>query len=89
MQTMYGIWLILLPDECQSNRDGCMYNGTCQDGVDDYSCACKPGFSGLNCQVARDFCSGTPQPCPNGGCVNNYMNLTEQCFCDHPYQIGM
>ncbi|XP_062579451.1 sushi, von Willebrand factor type A, EGF and pentraxin domain-containing protein 1-like, partial [Saccostrea cucullata] len=73
-------------DDCGSNRNGCLYNSTCKDGVDSYVCECASGLSGRHCQVTRDFCSGSP--CPNGGCVNDYTTLSPKCFCDYPYQLG-
>ncbi|XP_056017716.1 sushi, von Willebrand factor type A, EGF and pentraxin domain-containing protein 1-like isoform X1 [Ostrea edulis] len=72
-------------NDCDSHRDGCLYNGTCNDGVDSYTCGCRSGFSGRHCQVTKNFCSNTP--CPNGGCVNDYTTLTPKCFCDYPYQL--
>eukprot|EP00105_Crassostrea_gigas_P037846 XP_019921994.1 PREDICTED: fibropellin-1 [Crassostrea gigas] len=73
-------------DDCGLNRDGCLYNGECQDGVDSYTCKCVSGFNGRHCQTTSDLCSGTP--CSNGGCVSNYANATHKCFCDYPYQLG-
>lgn len=81
-----NIFLLIYLDDCEANRDGCLYNGACMDVLDSYMCKCVSGFGGRHCQVTRDFCSGTP--CSNGGCVNNHANATYKCFCDFPYQLG-
>lgn len=81
-----NIFLLIYPDECGSNRDSCLYNGECEDGVDSYTCKCVSGFSGKHCQTTSDLCNRTP--CSNGGCVNNYANATYKCFCEYPYQLG-
>ena len=31
----------------------CVNNGTCIDGVNNYSCACSPGFEGRNCNISK------------------------------------
>ena len=36
-----------------------------QDGVNDYSCQCVPGYIGRQCETNSDDC--TPNPCSNGG----------------------
>lgn len=46
-------WLfcVLDIDECAS--DPCMNNGTCVDKVASWSCACQPGYTGLQCQIGK------------------------------------
>ena len=36
-----------------------------QDGFNNYTCVCKLGFSGKNCEINDDDCK--PNPCKNGG----------------------
>lgn len=36
-------------DECASSP--CLNSGTCNDHVDGYSCNCRRGFVGTNCEV--------------------------------------
>lgn len=83
---IYLIHFVGSVDDCRFNGDGCMYIGTCKDGVDSYMCECVSGFSGRHCQTTSELCTGTQ--CSNGGCVNNYAKATYKCFCDYPYQLG-
>ena len=55
-------------DDCASNP--CGVGGRCHDDVQNYTCACHPGFSGRNCEIDEDECQngaadGTvpPNPC--------------------------
>ena len=38
-------------DDCVSNQ--CMFNGTCVDGVADYTCDCVDGFRGKHCEESK------------------------------------
>ena len=31
----------------------CLNNGTCTDMVNNYTCACQPGFEGRNCSISK------------------------------------
>ena len=44
---------VLDDDECGS--DPCKNGGTCTDRVNSYSCSCKAGFTGVNCETSQ-FC---------------------------------
>ena len=35
-------------NECAGNP--CQNDGTCMDGVNEYSCSCASGYTGLNCE---------------------------------------
>ena len=43
-----GIFLDI--DECHSTP--CKNNGTCVDKINSYTCKCKPGFKGTNCETS-------------------------------------
>ena len=40
-------------DDCYPSP--CENNGTCIDGVTNYTCACVPGFEGKNCSIGKFF----------------------------------
>ena len=40
-------------DECVNHT--CGNGGSCVDGVNNYSCSCKPGFTGDSCQTGVFF----------------------------------
>ena len=31
----------------------CKHDGTCTDHVNSYSCTCKPGYTGINCETGK------------------------------------
>ena len=43
-------------NECASNP--CQNGGTCTDGINQYTCACVPGYDGAECQNSKSkiFC---------------------------------
>ena len=64
-----------------------------QDGFNNYTCVCKLGLSGRNCEINRDDC--TPNPCKNGAACQvsvkstiTYMHAIKQTrFNVHMYRI--
>ena len=38
-------------NECNSNP--CKNGGTCTDRVNEYTCKCRPGYSGSNCKTSK------------------------------------
>ena len=38
-------------DECASSP--CENDATCEDGVNSYTCKCKAGFAGKNCEESK------------------------------------
>ena len=50
--------LLFLPfldtDDCDPHP--CVNNGTCTDMVNNYTCACQPGFEGRNCTISKFAC---------------------------------
>ena len=56
-------------DRCEINPNDCLCDPvgtlTCDDGLDDYTCNCRPGYAGKNCSVSVSvlflallFCGG-------------------------------
>ncbi|CAH8290065.1 unnamed protein product, partial [Heterobilharzia americana] len=42
-------------NDCQINEDDCLYNrcengATCVDGINEYICKCRPGYTGIYCE---------------------------------------
>ncbi|XP_053387673.1 neurogenic locus notch homolog protein 1-like isoform X2 [Mercenaria mercenaria] len=62
-------------DECSSVTCG---NGTCIDGIGNYSCSCNVGFDGINCDHDIDECSSVT--CGNGTCIDGINNY--RCSCN-------
>ena len=38
-------------DECHNHP--CQNGGTCEDGVNSYTCTCVPGYTGNNCTISE------------------------------------
>lgn len=55
------------PTVCAPNP--CQNGGTCSQSGGNYTCACKPGYSGTNCETQSNACAANP--CMNGTCVND------------------
>ena len=63
MQLISGINCQIDIDECEG--DPCQNGATCVDGVDMYTCTCRPGYTGHNCEREIDECQEFT-PCQNG-----------------------
>ncbi|XP_072047323.1 uncharacterized protein [Amphiura filiformis] len=65
-------------NECDS--DPCLNGGTCNDGVNAYTCDCyNTGFSGTHCETNINECDS--DPCLNGGTCNDGVNAyTCDCY---------
>ena len=64
-------------DDCASNP---CQNGDCTDGIKSYTCSCRSGFYGTNCEFT-DSCIS--QPCKNGGtCLRDGSSYTCACTFD-------
>ncbi|CAG0900462.1 unnamed protein product, partial [Cyprideis torosa] len=56
----------------------CLHGGTCVSAGANYSCLCKDGFKGKQCEENLDDCS--PYPCYNGGlCKDGVNSFTCEC----------
>ena len=60
MESLFKLIVNIVPlgflsdiNECYPSP--CKNNGTCVDGVNNYTCACVPGFEGKNCAISKFF----------------------------------
>jgi hypothetical protein len=51
-------------DECINSP--CVNGGVCKDGVNEYKCMCRIGWSGDRCTEEHDACISSP--CVHGTC---------------------
>ena len=66
-------------NECApSEGNPCQHGGNCTDGVNAFTCACAPGYSGGTCGTNIDECA--PNPCKNGGNCTDGVNAFA-CAC--------
>lgn len=56
----------------------CFNGGTCVDGVNSFSCLCRPGYTGTHCQYEADPCLS--RPCLHGG-ICSPTNPGFECTC--------
>ncbi|XP_071138696.1 neuronal cell adhesion molecule-like [Mytilus edulis] len=63
-------------NECASNP--CQNSGVCHDHVNRYSCTCKSGYTGKNCEIDKECQSN---PCLNGGICTDDQNSGHTCHC--------
>lgn len=54
------------------------HNGTCKDGINEYTCLCYPGFEGDHCELEINECQS--RPCLNSGVCKDLINDFE-CIC--------
>lgn len=67
---------------CDYNPDNCIGvvcdHGSCVDGLDNFTCQCQPGYTGLYCDVDIDECRS--QPCQNQGTCVDLLGSYD-CVC--------
>ena len=63
-------------NECGSTP--CENSGQCTDGVDEYTCTCMPGFTGLHCETNIDECASSPCH-PYGSCTDQVDDYSCSC----------
>ncbi|XP_036392357.1 delta-like protein C [Megalops cyprinoides] len=62
-----------------TNHKPCRNGATCTNtGQGSYTCTCRPGFSGNNCEIETNECDSNP--CKNGGSCNDMEN-DYSCTC--------
>nr|XP_034306001.1 fibropellin-1-like isoform X3 [Crassostrea gigas] len=59
-------------------------HGNCTDYVNNYTCECHPGFTGVNCDTEIINCQNFP--CVHGNCTDHVNNYTCEC---HPGFTGV
>ncbi|XP_065193022.1 fibropellin-1-like [Sycon ciliatum] len=63
--------------ECPAENP-CLNGGSCMDGIEEFTCACPPTFTGLLCADVVDNCMSTP--CQNEGtCTSGVGTFSCQC----------
>jgi len=63
-------------DECSNTDCG---EGTCVNGVNDYTCECKAGYK-VGTSVGNKKCDTQSNPCENNPCQNNAVCTTNTAF---------
>ncbi|CAC5400905.1 unnamed protein product [Mytilus coruscus] len=62
----------------------CENNGTCVDGVFNYTCTCPSSHTGFHCESDIDFCQYVDLPCRNGGtCIDGLFDYKCACPLKH------
>ena len=49
----FFVIVCLLSDTDDCDPYPCVNNATCIDDVNNYTCACSPGFEGRNCSISK------------------------------------
>ena len=57
----------------------CLNGGTCNSGINSYTCNCLAGYFGTNCQNVIQPCLSAP--CQNNATCNDFKNGLYQCSC--------
>ncbi|KPP75208.1 hypothetical protein Z043_105562, partial [Scleropages formosus] len=64
----------------------CINHGVCKDGIPGYTCFCRPGFQGHNCEIV------IPELCEkNNGDCEHFCNVEKnkvRCSCADGYYLG-
>ena len=66
-------------DDCAA--DPCLNGGTCTDGVNEYTCACAPGFTGDECQISKFALRPSAMKTTLSRIMNNWFHAV--CSCDN------
>uniref|UniRef100_A0A3Q2QKD6 Protein crumbs homolog 2-like n=1 Tax=Fundulus heteroclitus TaxID=8078 RepID=A0A3Q2QKD6_FUNHE len=65
-------------DECALHP--CEHGGSCQDGLNTYTCVCPEDYSGPRCQCETEIDECNSNPCWNGGsCLDRFNMFVCEC----------
>ena len=53
LYTKFEILNTIFSDVNECGSLPCKHDGTCTDHVNSYSCTCKPGYTGTNCETGK------------------------------------
>ena len=56
----------------------CVNEGTCVDHHNNYTCNCKPGYTGKDCYTDINECASSP--CKHGTCIDKLNGFTCDCL---------
>ncbi|XP_046552994.1 sushi, von Willebrand factor type A, EGF and pentraxin domain-containing protein 1-like isoform X1 [Haliotis rubra] len=77
-----GSWCETEVLECVSSP--CINNGTCTEGVGNFTCNCSSGYTGIFCELDIDACISSP--CQNGGSCRDLEGANGySCYCQSGY----
>ncbi|KAK2857212.1 hypothetical protein Q5P01_005947 [Channa striata] len=84
-QKTRDFWAVYVDgDACESFP--CANGGVCKDGIGSYSCYCRTGYQGFNCEIV------IPELCENknGGCEHfcSVFNENVKCSCADGYFLA-
>lgn len=66
-------------------NEPCMRHGTCENGLNTYTCYCAPRYSGKNCEIDNGKPCEKKNPCKNGAtCIDDAMG-NYVCNCPNGY----
>lgn len=58
-----------------------MRHGTCQNGLNSYTCMCAPRYTGKNCEIDNGNPCSKRNPCKNGGICRDDQIGNYFCLC--------
>ena len=57
MQLTDCSWIHSFSDIDECNPNPCLNGAICIDGINQYTCQCVPGYTGVNCEISKSaFC---------------------------------